>query len=179
MNTVLADLEKQGRQWLTAEGISERNQIVRRSADMRYMGQNYELMIPMPNSTLGPDHMIEILQNFYESHERAYGYRTEGAPVQVVTFRVEALGMAPKISMEKHELDGQSPEKALIGKRQVYLGRGEGGMFPCPVYARDKLQPGNQLAGPAILEQMDATTLLLRGQQATMDAYRNIIVWNR
>lgn len=179
MNAALADLENQGRQWLAAEGIPKQNQVVRRSVDMRYMGQNYELTIPMPNSILGPNQLLDILRNFYEAHERAYGYRTEGAPVQAVTFRVEAIGMAPKISIEEQEQDERSPENALIGERQVYLGRDEGGLATCSVYAREELRPGNQLAGPAIVEQMDTTTLLLRGQQATMDGYRNLIIRNR
>lgn len=179
MNAALADLENQGRQWLAAEGIPKENQVVRRSVDMRYMGQNYELTISMPNSILGPNQLIEILRNFYEAHERAYGYRTEGAPVQAVTFRVEAIGMAPKISIEEQEQGERSPENALIGERQVYLGRDEGGLATCSVYAREELRPGNQLAGPAIVEQMDTTTLLLRGQQATMDGYRNLIIRNR
>jgi len=167
------------RQWLAAEGIPKQNQVVRRSVDMRYMGQNYELTIPMPISILGPNKLLDILRNFYEAHERAYGYRTEGAPVQAVTFRVEAIGMAPKISIEEQEQDERSPENALIGERQIYLGRDEGGLATCSVYAREELRPGNQLAGPAIVEQMDTTTLLLRGQQATMDGYRNLIIRNR
>jgi len=113
VNAALADLENQGRQWLAAEGIPKQNQVVRRSVDMRYMGQNYELTIPMPNSILGPNQLLDILRNFYEAHERAYGYRTEGAPVQAVTFRLEAIGMAPKISVEEQQQDEGSPENAL------------------------------------------------------------------
>lgn len=176
INDILAQLEDQARQWLEAEKLPTDKRAVRRSVDMRYTGQNYELSIPLPGGILQEKHLNQLIRDFYEAHERTYGYKTEGEPTQLVTFRVEALGLTPKVSLSRYSLDGENPAGALLDEREVYLGREMGGTLVCPIYERDKLNPGNRIDGPAVVEQMDATTVILPGQQARMDEYRNLII---
>ena len=118
----------------------------------------------------------DLVTRFYSQHEQEYGYFAEGEPTQLVTFRVEALGAVTKAEIKSHPLDGVDASQALVEKRPVFLGDWDGTFVECPVYERSRLRPGNRVAGPAIVEQMDTTTVILPGQKAVVDRYLNIIV---
>ena len=176
INDILANLESQAQQWLSAERLPADMREIRRSVDMRYVGQNFELTIPLPSGMLNPDHMNRLVKDFYDAHERTYGYKSEDEPTQLVTFRVEALGLTPKVTLNPQTLDGDDSSRAIIDEREIYFGRQDGGYFTCRIYERDELNPGNHIPGPAVVEQMDSTTVILPGQQARMDEYRNIVI---
>jgi N-methylhydantoinase A len=176
VRAIFRDLEAQGQDWLAAECIPPERRVLRRAVDMRYIGQNYELTVPLPGGALGPAEIDDLLQAFYRVHERTYGYYAEAEPVQLVTFRVEALGQVPKAELKEYPAGRTNLAAALVETRQVYLGKVDGGFVSCPVYRRQGLQPGDQLAGPAIVEQMDTTALILPGQQATVDRWGTIVI---
>jgi N-methylhydantoinase A len=98
--------------------------------------------------------------------------------VQLVTFRVEAAGLVPKASFQPQPDAGPDASGAVVARREVWLPEA-GGFISCPVYGRDRLRPGNCLAGPAIIEQMDATTLVLPDMVARVDPYLNLVLTNR
>ena len=176
INDILSELESQAQQWLSAENLPMDKRRIRRSVDMRYVGQNFELTVPLPNGPLQKEHIDRFIQDFYDAHERTYGYKTEGEPTQLITFRVEALGHTPKVTLSRYPSDGEDPRKALIDEREVYFSRDNGETAGCPIYDRDRLTPGNRITGPAIVEQMDSTTVILHGQNAIMDEYRNLVI---
>jgi N-methylhydantoinase A len=176
INDILSGLETQAQNWLSAEKLPMDKRRIRRSVDMRYVGQNFELSVPLPQGPLRKTHIDRLIQDFFDIHERNYGYKTEGEPTQLVTFRVEALGITPKAALSRHPLDGNDPQKALIDEREVFFGQDSGGTVVCPIYDRDRLMSGNRIAGPAIVEQMDSTTVILPGQRALMDEYRNLVI---
>jgi N-methylhydantoinase A len=95
--------------------------------------------------------------------------------MQFVTVRVEAVGVVPKATIPALSSSGRSMTRALIDERSVYLAEA-GGSTTCPVFDRSLLEPGVQLRGGAIVEQMDATTLLLPDSTATIDDYGNLII---
>ncbi len=177
INALYQELEMRGHQWLNTEGIAPEKRLFRRLVDMRYIGQNYELTLPLPSKTLEPGDLAQLLHDFYRAHEQTYGYYADGEPTQFVTFRVEALGVVPKAKLREIPLSlEENPAQALSETRQIYLGKTEGGFVDCPVYHRQALQPGHRLDGPALIEQMDATTLILPGHTAKIDRYTNIII---
>jgi N-methylhydantoinase A len=176
VNSIVRELEAQARAWLQAEGMAPEAQVLRRAVDMRYLGQNYELTVPLTAGDLGPEAIGQVLQAFYQRHERTYGYHTVGEPTEFVTFRVEARGMVPKAPLRADPLGDADPAAARVAVRQAYLGTAHGGLVSCPVYQRQLLRPGHRLTGPAIIEQMDTTTLILPGQQATIDAWHTIVI---
>jgi N-methylhydantoinase A len=176
INDILSSLEDQAQEWLKAEGLPMDQREIRRSVDMRYLGQNFELTIPLPEGYLKKEHIDQLIRDFYDAHERTYGYKTEGEPTQLVTYRVEALGLTPKVTLNPHPKDSDDPRNALVDKREVYFGKETGGTVICPVYDRDELLPGNRIIGPAIVEQMDSTTVILPDQWTQMDEFRNLII---
>jgi N-methylhydantoinase A len=95
-----------------------------------------------------------------------------------VTLRVEAAGLVNKAQFAPRPDAGPVCEAAIIGSRKVYMDEVKD-FVPCPVYAREKLQAGNRISGPAIVEQMDTTTVILPDMQATVDPYLNLILETR
>jgi N-methylhydantoinase A len=142
---------------------------------MRYAGQNYELPVSVAEGRLDSDLLRHVRESFAAEHERMYGYSEPGEPIQGVTFRLEALGVVDRPPLRAQPLQGANASQAVAETRQVYMPE-QGGFVATRVYARTRLQPGNELIGPCIVEQMDTTTVLLPGDLARVDAYGNLII---
>ncbi len=172
---VFANLDRRANAWFDGEGIAPAMRRTRRTIDMRYAGQNYELPIACPDDLTAADLMPLLRKAFEAAHQQMYGYIAPEEPMQIVTFRLEATGLVRPVEMHAHPKAVTALDKAVLTKRDVWLAETKK-FTACPVYDRDKLGPGHKIAGPAIIEQMDATTVVLPDQMATIDAYLNIIV---
>ncbi len=161
--------------WFAEEGIAPAARRHTRTVDMRYAGQNYELPVPLPEGEIGTASLDALAEGFAAAHRRMYGFVAEDEAVQLVTFRVEASGTVPKASFEPHPDAGPDASAAIMTRREVWLPEA-GGFVSCPVYDRDRLRSGNCIAGPAIVEQMDATTVVLSGMLARVEPYLNLIL---
>ena len=175
MRDAYRDLTAQAAHWFIAEQIAADSQRINRTADMRYAGQNYELPIALPDGDIDEATLGVLGARFAEMHRRLYGFAAEDEPVQMVTFRLEASGIVPKARFPAVAGAGPDASAALIGSRNVWLPEA-GGAAACPIYDRDKLRPGNRIAGPAIIEQMDATTVVLPGMTAHVEPHLNLIL---
>ncbi|MBY5748107.1 hydantoinase/oxoprolinase family protein [Rhizobium leguminosarum] len=171
-------LEAQAGAWFDQEDIEAGRRVVNRTADMRYVGQNYELQVLVPAGMVGPDTLAALVKGFEQAHLQRFGFIAEGEAIQIVTLRLEAAGVVNKAELASLPDAGPSCDGAVIGSRQVYMDEAKD-FLPCPVYAREKLKPGNRIAGPAIVEQMDTTTVILPDMQATVDPYLNLILETR
>ena len=171
-------LEAQAGAWFDQEDIEAERRVVNRTADMRYVGQNYELQVSVPAGTVGPDTLAALVKGFEQAHLQRFGFIAEGEAIQIVTLRLEAAGVVNKAELASLPDAGPSCDGAVVGSRQVYMDEAKD-FLPCPVYAREKLKPGNRIAGPAIVEQMDTTTVILPDMQATVDPYLNLILETR
>jgi N-methylhydantoinase A len=161
--------------WFEAEGIAAADRRITRTVDMRYAGQNYELPVALPDGGVAPATLDALADGFAAAHHRAYGFVAKGDPVQLVTFRVEAMGLVHKAKFQPEPEVGPDASPAAIGERLAWLPEA-GGLRTCPVYNRERLRAGNRIAGPAIIEQMDATTLVLPGMTGRVDPYLNMIL---
>lgn len=167
------DLERQAAEWFDAEGVAEPDRRLVRRAELRYHGQNFELPVELPSGPVTAETIRQMLHSFDLAHERVYGYYQENAPVEAVTFRIEASGATPQVALHTEPDAGEDPSAALVGTRDMYTDAALG-FRPSPVYDRTLLLPGNTVAGPAIIEQMDTTTVLLPGDVCRVDAYGNL-----
>jgi N-methylhydantoinase A len=166
-------MEREADGWLEQESVPPARRRRRRAFDMRYLGQNFELTVPEPPGPFG----LEALRSaFGREHERVYGYAAADEPVQVVAFRLTALGEVEGVTFPTSpEAANPEPEEACIGQRPVYFDE-TGGFVATAVYRRERLSSGHRLLGPAVVEQMDSTTLILPGQQARVDAWANLLI---
>jgi N-methylhydantoinase A len=172
---IVAGLRRRCAAWFDEEGIAPAARRVALTVDMRYAGQNYELSVPLPGGAIDSAAIDALASGYAATHRQLYGFVAEGEPVQLVTFRAEATGIVRKTELRPAADTGHNPRGAAIGRRNVWLS--EAGEFvSCPLYARDRLAAGNRIEGPAIVEQMDATTFLPLGAVATVDAFLNLIV---
>jgi N-methylhydantoinase A len=175
LRDIFAGLQARADAWFDEEGIPADKRQRRRTVDARYAGQNYELPIALPDGELTADTLDLIARQFAREHQRMYGFVAEGEVIQLVTYRIEAAGIVEKAEFQPQAEAGPDASAALIGRRDVWLPE-RGGFVPTSVYDRDRLAAGNRISGPAIVEQMDATTVVLPGQVAVADPYGNLIL---
>jgi N-methylhydantoinase A len=175
VEAAFATLDARAAAWFAQEQIGADRRRTQRTVDMRYAGQNYELAVPLPPGPITAATIDALGQGFAEAHQRMYGFLAEDEPVQLVTFRIEATGLVAKATLTREAMAGADAGGAIRERRDVWIAEA-GASLPCPVYERERLRPGNRLAGPAIVEQMDATTLVLAGMTARVDHYLNLIL---
>lgn len=174
VNTMLNDMEQAGFDFLQQAGIDESIATVERMVDMRYAGQGHEISIHIPNAQLGNDSVASIQAAFIAEYERCYSRSITDVEMETVTWRVIVSGPTPQLELEQ---SGQGAVgDALRGTRPVYFV--ETGITPvdCPVYSRYHLQPGDHFAGPAIIEEMESTTVIGPNSEVRIDERRNICV---
>ena len=129
----------------------------------------------MPDGPISKATLQALAAGFADVHRQRYGFAADGDPVQIVTLRVEATGAVRKAELRAHPEAGPDAAGAIAQRRPVWLAEA-GDFVDMPIYARDALRPGNRFAGPAIVEQMDATTLVPPGWSARVDPYLNLIL---
>ena len=171
---VFAGLERLASQWLRREGIDKTTVSTSRIVEARYLGQGHQIPISA-GGVSSRDDVRRLVDDFHEAYSDRYGYDRAGSPVRFVHFRIQvsAPGGGP-VFRASAPGDGDA-SRALIERREVYLEESSD-FVPCPVYWRPRLEPDDRLEGPAIVEQMDATTVLLTGQEARVDEYRNLVI---
>ena len=178
LEAAFAGLEAQAAAWFTEEAIAPADRSASRSLDMRYAGQGHELSVPCPAGPLDAGSVPVIRAAFEAAHRHVYGFVAPDEAVEIVTLRLEATGRVAKADLPAHPPAGTPAAAAVTGTRDVWLPE-SGGATPCPLIDRERLGPGHVIAGPAIIDQMDSTTLLLPGQVATVDAWLNLIIEDR
>ena len=164
LNAGFAELEASAAEWFQREAVAVPRRRVERSLDLRYFGQSHELTIAVPGGELRDDALPVLLERFREEHLRVFGYAPNGS-VQVVTYRLSAH--APVAGAPKREPGFTGDHDPVVGSRRVHFQEG-GGFIDCPILDRSRLAPGHELKGPAIVEQMDTTTVVLPGQVASV-----------
>lgn len=173
-NRLYRKMEERGKEALLTEGMEHSSIGFERQVEMRYVGQSYELPIPLGDGKV-EDALERMLQHFHEEHERAYGFAAPGEPVEFVTLRLTAVGSIAKPKL--HELPERSGDvnAARRAVRQVYFAEA-GGFVDCPSYDRYQLAAGGVIEGPAIVEEMDSTTVIHPGFRAEVDRYGNLLI---
>ncbi len=169
---VFAELEADARAWLDAEAVPAEARRISWHASLRYRHQGFELSVPWAGRDAGPAAVDATVAAFHRLHERLYTFAQEDTPVEIVTLRVDAAGVFPAPAMPELPPAGPIGE-ARIGTQVLHL---ETGPAQAPVYARERIGAGARIEGPAILTQLDATTLLLPGQLGETDRFGNLIV---
>jgi len=163
-------LERRAAAALERERVAPDRRMMVRSMDMRYEGQEHVLTVSL-DAQLDPSRMRAV---FDARHEVTYGYAMPD-PVEVAAYRVRAVGSLDKPARPSITVGGSSAEHALRGARTV-VHRESGGSLNCAVYDRRALMGGNCLAGPAIVEEAAATTLIGPSQSMTVDEMGNLVI---
>jgi N-methylhydantoinase A len=177
---------------LRAEGLADDDITLLPSLDMRYVGQSFELTIEIgdwrleigqpPTSNL--QYPTSNLQSrFHEAHRQRFSYASEREPVEVVNLRLKAVGRTGKPQFSRQPLGGLDPKAAHVGYKQVYFADANtphaARPVPTALYERERLAAGNIVVGPAVIFQMDTTSVIPPGWAATADGWGNLLVETR
>jgi len=146
--------------------------MVTRSADARYVGQGYEVTVPVPAGRLDAAALERVRASFHDVYAARYGYANPTEPVEVVTWKLSAVGGSPRIALAKAAASSMDARRK--GTRRAYFPEARG-YTDTPVYDRYELAAGTSLTGPAIVEERESTTVLPPGVTATVDEYANLI----
>lgn len=173
LQSIYQQMEKQGIRQLSNEGFSDQSIIMHRYADLRYVRQAYELQVPVKSGTLTTEDISSVAESFHDQHEINYGYARRSEPVEFVNLRLVALGKLPEMQSAKTISRGKNALEP-IGYREVFF---EGtSPLKTTIYKREHLHKGQQILGPAIVEQLDSTIVIFPNYQAVTDSYGNLLI---
>jgi N-methylhydantoinase A len=166
-----AALEAEARRELVAEGIAPERIATQRAVGMRYVGQSWELLVRVP---AGARSMEAVEAAFHAAHERRYGHASTG-PAEIVNFRLTAVGAVPKPAARRWAVGG-TLAGAMLAERAVHFG---GEPMAVPVYERSRLPGGVPVAGPAVVEEMGATTIVPPGWTGAVGEWGELMLQRR
>lgn len=175
VQAIFDDLRARARAWFEAEGIAHPARVLNLAVDVRYAGQNYEIAVALPDGPVDAATFDTIREGFLAAHRQLYGFVAEGEPMQLVTFRAAASGLVQKADFVPQPLEGDDASAAVTGSRPVWMLEARD-FVETTLYDRALLKPGNVVRGPAIIDQMDSTSVVPPGMAATVDPYLNLIL---
>ena len=169
VNRCLAELDAAGRARMHEEGVAAADVHVAYTADMRYVGQAYELEVPIA-APVAAERVPDIVAAFHAVHERVYGYARTQQTVEFVNFRAVHTYRLPRPVVRPSAQAHGRLDDARVGERRAYFD----GFVSAAIYERARLPLGARLTGPAIVEQMDTTTVIPPGVTAVVDDAGNL-----
>ena len=176
LTDLFTDLKQQAEAEFAGEGYNLDDLRLEFAVDVRYLGQGYELTIPLgEKKDVSADGVAALRRAFDQTHDRMFGHNAPDEDAEAVNFRLRASALVKKAELRKHDRATGTANVARTGERPVCFDSAAG-MVPCAIYERDLLAPGHEIAGPAIVEQLDSTTVVYPGQRAVVDDYLNIVI---
>lgn len=166
---LVAEMTRSGKRDLAAEGVPAARMRFEASLELRYAGQSFELSLPLADVELSP---AAIQMAFHGLHQRRYAFARPDAAVEIVTVRLRATGMLDQPKFMPLPSAGPDAASALIGSYDSQFDRERS----TAIYDRRRLRTGNRLLGPAVVVQMDATTVIWPGWMAEVDPFENLII---
>ena len=168
---------------LEQEGVREEQRELVASADFRYARQQYSINAEIPNDAsdqralITADDLGRAVESFHAAHRQLCGfdYRDDDMGVEIINLRMAAIGRLARPGTRELASGTEDPSSARVGERSACLDM-TGEFVQAPIFDRDKLLAGNIIAGPAIIEEFDSTSLVLEDQVATVDNQGNVVV---
>ncbi len=167
-----ADLMARAEAWFYEVQVPPESRCIRRSLDMRYRHQNYEIIVPIQDSD---QTVAQLVNKFHHRHKIRYGHAMVGEPVEIVNLRLEAIGQLPRPQLKELSVSGGDASKAIRTQREIWFS-GAGAFTECPVYDWNLLFPAAELPGPAIIEQPKATIVIPPSNNAQVDQFNNLLI---
>jgi N-methylhydantoinase A len=165
LQTALEDMAHRARERLIEDGIEPEAILLRGLVDARYEGQSYELIIPLAG---------DLTATFHAAHAETYGHAMPDRTVEVVNLRLQAIGRVAGPEMTPEPVVRNDGHEARLGEKAGCLRAPDASRLA--LYQRDRLRPGAELTGPALVFQMDSTAFIPPGWTARVDGYRNLIL---
>lgn len=155
------------------EGMNSENVVFHRFADIRYVGQEHTVKVPVPNGEWSIEDKLKVIEDFHQLHEKNFTFKLKESPTEIVNVHVTAFGIVPKPVIRKITRTG-----TVAGARKEYrnIYYENKGWISTPIYDRDLLPPNEQIKGPVVVEEKAAVTVIYENQLLYLDDYGNIII---
>ncbi|MGQ9599265.1 MAG: hydantoinase/oxoprolinase family protein [Anaerolineae bacterium] len=174
VQAMFRDLEARLAEIFRQENVADSDISVTHELDLRYLGQEHTLSVTVPRNFTEADKTLAT-KAFDELHYAIYGHNAPEEPKVMVSLKAIGIGKVKKPTLKAIPKGGPTPEpEALTGQRRVY--RGNGHYEPFAIFRRERLLASNVIAGPAVIEEATATTVVERDQACTVDTYGNLIL---
>ena len=174
LNRLFDELERSARASLRSEGLTDEEIGVERLLDLRFRHQMHEMPVPIAPGAITSQSVSDVDRRFRRLYAQAYGVEMSD-PSQIVNVRIHALGRVAQPEIARAEAGDGNPIRALKGMRQAFFADA-GGFVETRVYDRALLKHQDALAGPAIIEEPDSTTICPPGYAVQVDAYLNLLI---
>ena len=175
VNARLEDLEKKGDAFLDRAGIPSEKRRLELYCEARYPYQIWELSVPLRVGRFSTEQDVaQLVKDFHDVHERVFAVK-EDTYIECIHWRVRAIGETTKPKMIEMPLVSENPSPAMAGERKVYLGP-DMGEAEVSIYRGDKLQPGNIIRPPSIIQEVTTTLAILPGSKVTITKYGNYLI---
>ncbi len=167
-------LEKKALFENAAKGVKGENVYFMHYLDMRYQGQDHTVKVRVPNDDLCPENLAQFVEAFHKEHFQTYSFRLDDSPVEIINMHLASFGRIEKTPIKELEPKPYSLEQCVKEVRPVIF---EGaGKVDTQIYDREKLSPGMTVEGPAIIEEVSASSVVYPGMRASIDSYGDIII---
>jgi N-methylhydantoinase A len=176
LTEAFGELEARATKQMLSEGLAREAVVFHRSADLRYLGQGYELELPFPGGRYDKHDLETLADEFGRLHRDNYGYTMDPDSVEIVNLRLVAIGLLDKPEVKSEKQGPPDPARAYKEQRRVYM---DGRFWDVPIYERGRMQCGMEIPSPAIVEQTDSTTVIFPGFHTVVDRHRNLILTRR
>ena len=173
LNSRFAEMEAEAAATMEREGVAEDDVVLVRVADVRYLGQGFELEAPVGAGELDDDDLAQVYERFHEAHTQLYGYAQRDSRMEIVNLRLTSLARMPRPRLEAESNGRRVGGIAETATRPVYF---HNEPVDTRIYDRTDLMPGDVVEGPVVIEQLDSTTLVWPNQTASVDAYGNLVL---
>jgi len=175
LNSIYTEMEARGRDLLLGAGVAPEDVQFMRTADMRYVGQGFEISVSLPRGEFNPESLEVFRWAFEKEYRSLYQRLCPEIPIECVNWRLTATGPRPVIGEAKWWSPGVSLTEALKGERRAYL-PAAGTYARVPVYDRYLLPVGAEIDGPAIIEERESTLVINGPGWARVDDFGNVVV---
>lgn len=176
MDALYAEMAAEAVQVLADEVGPDTPVRMERAVQMRYVGQEYTVRVPVPDGPLTAEGLAVLRREFDRLHDQAYGHASDTEPTELINLRLTAFGVLGTVQFEERPAGGPAPDPgALAGTTRILLDPAAG-FLDCPVYDRDQLLAGNRIHGPALVVEKGATIVLIPGFRCTVDRTGNLLI---
>ena len=172
MRSVFADLEASAEEWLTREKASADSRALLKQASLRYRHQGNEITVDWQGADVDTAGVEATLDKFHKAHKQLYTFDQRDTPVEIVSLNVTAIGNMPKPNMRSLPRGGRI-EDAVIQRQLVRFSDGD---RECDVFDKNKLAWGQVVEGPAVVQQLDSTTLIFPGERAEILEFGSMLI---
>jgi N-methylhydantoinase A len=176
MEKIYSEIEGQGRDAIAAASVKPQKIAITRAADMRYVGQEHAVTVDLPMELFTKQDRDGIKKAFDDMHLLRYGTNAPNERAEIVSLRSTITGVMAKPPQEKITVGKKEPEAgAFTGTRPVFFTE-INDFIETKTYARAGLLAGNEIPGPALIEEHASTTVVLPGDKLTVDPFGNLMI---